>query len=298
MILLRVVSWISESNIFRFRIFILSGKGLHYKTSHIRDLVSRFINHVSKLGTGEGYIKDLKSLMEQSEEYITEIKNSQRDVYEKLLLDEKRMMQELMGMEERFKAWNQQDEMARTDTNTDSGNASKIVNRLTASSEDDPMLKEVRAFQDYLYKNGGNYGGWDDLSHYAFVKQRTRFGQTHPRFIASVIRHIPSMTMEDVQKHEEWYVGYLDLLEKKKKAIELWKEKRRVESNLAKDVLELDLEKDDDLVGSKKKKNQHFDDNESVVSEEEQKRRLEAMKKIEEWRVGIFLYHRLMLNEF
>lgn len=41
-------------------------------------------------------------------------------------------------------------------------------------------------------------------------------------------REVPTKTTEEIMQHDQWYAEYLTLLENKKKAIEEWKEHKKV----------------------------------------------------------------------
>ncbi len=54
------------------------------------------------------------------------------------------------------------------------------------------------------------------------------FLQSKSSFINAVSREVPTKTAEEITQHDQWYAEYLTLLENKKKAIEEWKEHKKV----------------------------------------------------------------------
>jgi hypothetical protein len=93
--------------------------------------------------------------------------------YEELIVDEKRIQQDLKTMKERVFAWDRSED----DTSVVKASIHQIESkpRLNVTEESSGILPEVTAFQSYLVKWGGYYGGWDDLSHGAFIKLRQKY---------------------------------------------------------------------------------------------------------------------------
>lgn len=54
---------------------------MNAKIGAVTTLVRKFHDHVSKAGSGEIYLTQLKQLMENSEAFITEFKNHHRALY-------------------------------------------------------------------------------------------------------------------------------------------------------------------------------------------------------------------------
>lgn len=53
---------------------------------------------------------------------------------------------------------------------------SSRISATTLTTSSSGLLPQVIEFQNYLAKHGGHYGGWDDLSHAAFVRIREKLG--------------------------------------------------------------------------------------------------------------------------
>ena len=51
--------------------------------------------------------------------------------------------------------------------------------------------------------------------------------------MVTVVKEVPTKTPEEILQHEQWYVEYFTLLERKKKAIEEWREQKKVRHSLA-----------------------------------------------------------------
>ena len=48
------------------------------------------------------------------------------------------------------------------------------------------------------------------------------------QFIKTVARELPEKSVAEIERHEEWYKRYLELLEEKKKDIQSWRAQKRV----------------------------------------------------------------------
>ena len=47
-------------------------------------------------------------------------------------------------------------------------------------------------------------------------------------FMDAALRELPTKSLEEVEQHEQWYTEYCTLLESKRKAIQAWKNQRKV----------------------------------------------------------------------
>ncbi|KAJ6637029.1 Coiled-coil domain-containing protein 112, partial [Pseudolycoriella hygida] len=87
---------------------------------------------------------------------------------------------------------------------------------------------DVKKFDDYLLANNGHTGGWNDEEHFLFLKLTAKYKDNVDQIVMSVQHIIEDKTEEDIRKHNEWYIKYMELKAKKKSAIENWKNSRMV----------------------------------------------------------------------
>ncbi|KAJ3024704.1 UNVERIFIED_CONTAM: hypothetical protein HDU68_007862 [Siphonaria sp. JEL0065] len=156
-----------------------------------------------------------------------------------LLLDEKQISQELISLTERIDSYAADVDQQDTE-NVAAKAAEEVKHQQQQQQQQEPetILSEVKTFQDYLVRHGGYYGGWDDLSHAAFMKLRQKYGANDARFLASCVSSIPGIGFKDAQDHETWYRKFKTLLDAKKEAIRLWKEQKAAAALKAEQELE------------------------------------------------------------
>lgn len=104
---------------------------------------------------------------------------------------------------------------------------------------------DVQKFDDFLAANSGHTGGWNDEEHYLFLKIKSKYKENIDQIILSIKHITGSMkcdvkfsfnflhgiivldkTEEDIRKHNQWYMKYVELKEKKKIAIKNWNDSR------------------------------------------------------------------------
>ncbi|XP_060527069.1 uncharacterized protein LOC132702460 isoform X2 [Cylas formicarius] len=89
-------------------------------------------------------------------------------------------------------------------------------------------FKEVNEFFDYVHSNGGHENGWKTEDHLQFLKYRSKFKRAE-----DIARHLhdllPDIDVDEIIAHERWYVTYLELLSKKKDAIERWRKSKKTQ---------------------------------------------------------------------
>ena len=56
-----------------------------------------------------------------------------------------------------------------------------------------------------------------------FVTQQGQAG-----FMDAALRELPTKSLQEVEQHEQWYTEYCTLLESKRKAIQAWKNLKKV----------------------------------------------------------------------
>lgn len=105
---------------------------------------------------------------------------------------------------------------------------------------------DIKKFDDFLVSNNGHTGGWNDEEHFLFLKLKTKYKENIDQIVMS-IQHISGgkfknvilifilflyfpflsdKTEEDIRNHNQWYVKYVELKEKKRAAIKNWKDSR------------------------------------------------------------------------
>ncbi|KAJ3299254.1 hypothetical protein HK104_009557 [Borealophlyctis nickersoniae] len=135
-------------------------------------------------------------------------------------------------MEERVMAWEHSSGVHDPISTTGHEAAPVVRVESRAVAGGGGLLPEVVAFQDYLAKHGGHCGGWDDLTHQAFIK-------LYHKHSGACVSNLPGITLEDAESHVHWYQGYSKLLEAKKTAIGKWKKRKEV--TFDHELLELDF---------------------------------------------------------
>ncbi|TPX50618.1 hypothetical protein SeLEV6574_g00797 [Synchytrium endobioticum] len=237
----------------------------------IRDMAISLVGHITHVTSGNAYIEQLRTLMHSIETALLAFKETQRDKFEGLLRDEKRLTSELAGHEERIIGW---DGPSRPDTAHDvAGTSTKLVSRIKATLLDNHgSLPEAQAFQDYVARYGGHYGGWDDLTHSAFVKLYKKYPNSNVRLVEAVMSNIPGINVESAMIHYQWYGKYLELLAARKEAIRKWKEQKVLAKQYSAHSIELSADQDVKLTERDR--------------EEEARLREQKRKEVEEWKAS------------
>ncbi|KAG4068407.1 hypothetical protein HA402_007927 [Bradysia odoriphaga] len=83
---------------------------------------------------------------------------------------------------------------------------------------------DIRKFDDFLVANNGHTGGWNDEEHFLFLKLKTKYKENIDQIVMSIKHITEDKTEEDIKKHNQWYIKYVELKEKKKAAIKNWKD--------------------------------------------------------------------------
>lgn len=71
-------------------------------------------------------------------------------------------------------------------------------------------------------QTGGRLGGWDELDHQTFLRVRQKF-RGREAFIDELVCVLPSRTPAQIREHESWFCEFVILRDKKKEAIQRWK---------------------------------------------------------------------------
>ncbi|KAI8853180.1 hypothetical protein BC829DRAFT_383026 [Chytridium lagenaria] len=187
------------------------------KIAVVRDAFGRFLLKAdpSNVKPKSSDILSIQSLMETVENGLLEIKkNKMKGASVALLAEEKRLVQDICFYEHRLA----QQETSRSVVSCVSvsvdDNSTKSGKLLSSKEESAP---DILKYHDFVAKHG-MYGGWDDLSHAAFMKLRTKYGANSPSFIPACASTIPGISMLEAKTHEEWFRKFSSLFEAKKKS--------------------------------------------------------------------------------
>jgi len=147
------------------------------------------------------------------------------------------------------------------DSNTE--NSSSVRSSFMSPSLKSSFLSDVESFRNFYIRNHGRNGGWDELSHSMFERIWKKIGQSNPRFEQTCLDSIPGIDIASLNKHIQWYKTYLELLQKKKEAIENWRtenKRKRIENqksiNVNPSALELEMKNKMNMEKKKKEDEQ------------------------------------------
>ena len=92
-------------------------------------------------------------------------------------------------------------------------------------SENDNTHPDIKNFREFLVEHGGHTGGWDELDHATFVKHRLKH-KSCSNLAEALHPFIPVHTIEQIQRHEHWYIQYTELCNRNRAAIKAWRERQ------------------------------------------------------------------------
>mmetsp|Transcript_2174 Transcript_2174/g.3273 ORF Transcript_2174/g.3273 Transcript_2174/m.3273 type:complete len:634 (-) Transcript_2174:283-2184(-) len=92
---------------------------------------------------------------------------------------------------------------------------------------------DVKAFENFILKFGPT-GGWDPEDHAEFEKIVRQCKGDYVKVIGIVRERSVGFTREEIQHHSRWHMDYLDLLIKKREALDKWKKRRDEERSRCK----------------------------------------------------------------
>ncbi|KAJ3241871.1 hypothetical protein HDU81_009733 [Chytriomyces hyalinus] len=187
----------------------------------IKTTIHTLLEYLKKSDPGSTSLRIVKQTMDCVEHDISTFRNCGREKMEILLLDEKKLTQEILAFTDRINS--------STAAEVNVGDEDRFLDARNAkSAQSTGVLTEVTEFQNYLVRHGGYNGGWDDLSHAAFLKLRQKYGANDSKFLTACASSIPGVGFREVQEHESWYRTFKELLESKKEAILAWKEQKKM----------------------------------------------------------------------
>ncbi|KAJ0174123.1 hypothetical protein K1T71_010269 [Dendrolimus kikuchii] len=101
---------------------------------------------------------------------------------------------------------------------------------------------EVQQFQDFLAQSPNRYGGWNEYNHNIFKKLWDKYFQSldnddvdnnviqtdkFSTFVEESLKNIYGVTKDCIIAHSGWFVQYLNLQNRRQKAIDKWKNNRK-----------------------------------------------------------------------
>ncbi|KAI9207717.1 uncharacterized protein BJ171DRAFT_280401 [Polychytrium aggregatum] len=147
--------------------------------------------------------------------------------FDQLSEDERKLTLELNFLTTKVQSW---DSLPEDSSDHHGGAESNSLAHILAKGAKPVRLSsagglpnQIAEFNDFLTKHGGHSGGWDDLSHSAFVKIWHKNKGEHDKVVGTCIVQIPGVSVQDIERHTRWFEKYLQLLEAKKHAISQWK---------------------------------------------------------------------------
>ncbi|XP_067935707.1 coiled-coil domain-containing protein 112-like [Watersipora subatra] len=189
----------------------------------LRGMVHQFHEEIRNVLPTPEFLEKLKVIMEDIENGISLFKQSQREKYDQLMMNELQYSHEINALEKRFDSWTDSDSTQRV-------TAAPLTKLPSAKDVGKNLPVEVAQFSKFLEETGGPRGGWDEYDHNTFLKWRVRY-HGRGQFVAEAISHLPSKTEEEVREHEKWYKEFLSHQEQKRLAISDWKRKKNEEKN-------------------------------------------------------------------
>ncbi|XP_063713978.1 coiled-coil domain-containing protein 112-like [Symsagittifera roscoffensis] len=256
-----------KSNVRSFRNTVLqlrpggSGNSREEESSSRRDVVGTPSGGVTP---GTTSVERLKEKVEEIDSSINSFKGSHRENYEKFVINEKTLSQEVAALDRRIDVW----DLPTTQNNANStqvapptsatGSKVKIYNIANDLSSTKPQ--EVLEYEKYIEQHGGSRGGWEEYDHVTFTKYYTLLYKqstadeevSKRKLIERLAVELAHRSVDDLDSHFEWYKRLLELGEKKKYAITQWrkqkdKEREALKSRAVKS--EIDLEEADGREG-------------------------------------------------
>ncbi|CAM4719983.1 unnamed protein product [Leuciscus chuanchicus] len=129
---------------------------------------------------------------------------------------------------------------------------------------------ELAALDSFLQRTGSR-GGWDELDHRSFLSVWTKHSGKHS-FIREAGLYLPGKSEEDLKQHELWFLELRRLQEKKREAVQRWREAKQRERDQQRDQ--------QDQAGADQDQDQ---EQEQLKLKQEQRRR-EASERLQAWR--------------
>ncbi|XP_075250692.1 coiled-coil domain-containing protein 112-like isoform X2 [Convolutriloba macropyga] len=206
-------------------------------------------------------VERLKEKVEEIDSNINLFKSAHRENYEKFVLSEKTLSQEISALDRRIDVW----DLPQTDTknalNANSTSATSTSSRVKiyniANDLSSTKPPEVIEYEKYVEQHGGLKGGWEEYDHVTFTKyysllykqQNNHSTSSNEdvykrKVIERLAVELAHRSLEDIEQHFDWFRKMQELGDKKKYAITQWRKHKDQEREVAmkNKANELDLE--------------------------------------------------------
>ncbi|XP_049619984.1 coiled-coil domain-containing protein 112 isoform X6 [Syngnathus scovelli] len=202
---------------------------LRKQLAKIKDGVKEFQQQLIDMTPSTELIEKLKESMSELEFSINNLKEEQRICFGELLKEERTCSLEMEAYERKVENWSQPRK------SSSKVSAASAVKQGKALNQDLPS--EVRALEAFLQKTGGVCGGWEEFDHQAFLKAWTKHGG-RAGFRKEAKLYLPGKSQEEIEEHERWYQELIYLQEKRREAIQRWRNKKQLarQTHLQKEV--------------------------------------------------------------
>ncbi|KAM9822298.1 coiled-coil domain-containing protein 112 isoform 5-T5 [Syngnathus typhle] len=202
---------------------------LRKQLAKIKDGVKEFQQQLINMTPSTELIEKLKESMSEVEFSINNLKEEQSMCFGELLKEERTCSLEMEAYERKVENWSQPRK------SNSKVSAASTVKQSKALDQDLPS--EVRALEAFLQKTGGVCGGWEEFDHQAFLKAWTKRGG-RAGFRKEAKLYLPGKSQEEIEEHERWYQELIYLQEKKREAIQRWRNKKELarKTHLQKEV--------------------------------------------------------------
>ncbi|KAJ3130054.1 hypothetical protein HK098_006766 [Nowakowskiella sp. JEL0407] len=240
------------------------------------------VENFNKLGkeANSSSLGDIRRKMEKIESDLLILKKNEAEIREELDRSENRLSQEIFGIQSRVRALENNNFVAEVREFKKAPISTNKINNIK-------VFEEVQTFQDFLVKNGGHSGGWDDYSHAKFVQLWKKYSKNEDRLAEQCILQIPGVSVSQAYNHIKWYEKYFSLQTLKTEAIKFWKiQKDRVSKELTKNRQEVSPETKPNAEDRGKMQQQRLKIKEEIKKwkelKEEKKAKLEAEMKVDQ----------------
>ncbi|XP_023237475.1 coiled-coil domain-containing protein 112-like isoform X2 [Centruroides sculpturatus] len=181
--------------------------------------------------------KNKASLISKIKLNIDLLKLQEKNIINRLTIEEKLLYKELLDLDKKFDSWK---------INSNIRNSNKVINYKASffNNRLTDFPPELTEFEEFIMCSGPT-GGWEEYDHKLFLKYRNKF-QTQDIFLKQLSKHIIGKSYENIEEHEKWYKEYLEKKQKKQTAILNWKIEKEKEQ-----TKKFIYEKEKKLVGMK-----------------------------------------------
>ncbi|KAJ3187490.1 hypothetical protein HDU85_006781 [Gaertneriomyces sp. JEL0708] len=242
-------------------------QAVYKKVASIRSSVRSLCELVGHPEPGHTYIERLKRTMSDIERDLLLFKNAESTSFEELQVRERQLTRDIASANAKMEAW----ETIVNEPPSQEGRKKAIRQKPSHLYNGDGLLPDVVAYQNYLARYGGHTGGWDEQMHRVWLKLRQSYEARYDEFLRACVARIPGISLEEAIVHEEWYTGFCEVTDAKKRAIERWR--KRKEELAAKS-------------SSETGKAGHAEDAtaRAVQNERDQQEREQKKREVEEWK--------------